>query len=254
MSENRFKVIVSFDGLAQDIQRKKGSSKSIVQNIKKLLCNQNINLEINSVFTPKTVDKISDSIQLILDLGVNRLHFSLSIINPWRKSSLNKLKREMDKLKIILLNRYKARGDIPLADFKPKEKKGFFYCSAGQDRMAVTSDGKVWGCFLFPEYKPHSQSAHKPSEFFFGDLDTFIKKHEKIYPRILSNYRQLSMDRFKTPKMDCFLCPYLEECGVCPINISFTGYPLGEIPDYVCRIHKIKIQMKREFLAEIKKI
>ncbi len=254
MSKNRFKVIVSFDGLAQDIQRKKGSSEIIVRNIKKLLRRQYIQLEVNSVFTPKTVDKLSDSIQLILDLGVNRLHFSLSIINPWRKSSLNILKREMDKLKTILLKRYKTKGDIPLVDFNPKEKKGFFYCSAGQDRMAVTPDGKLWGCFLFPEYKPHCKDTHQPDEFFFGDLDTFIKNHKDIYPRVSSHYKQLSMDRFKTPHMDCFLCPYLEECGVCPVNISFTGYPLGEIPDYVCQIHKIKIQMDEKFLTEIKKI
>jgi len=226
----------------------------IVQNIKKVLCRQNINLEINSVFTPKTVDKISDSIQLILDLGVDHLHFSLSIINPWRKSDLNRLQEEMNQLKTVLVNRYKIKGDIPLADFNPKKHKGFFYCSAGQDRMAVTPDEKVWGCFLFPDYKPHSQSPHKPSEYFFGDLDKFIKNHEEIYPRISSNYKKLSMDRFKTPHMDCFLCPYLEECGVCPVNISFTGYPMGEIPDYVCRIHKIKIQMKEELLKEIEKI
>ena len=120
--------------------------------------------------------------------------------------------------------------------------------------MAVTHDEHVWGCFLFPEYKPHCQSPHKPSEFFFGDLDTFIINHKEIYPRISSNYKQLSMDRFKTSHMDCFLCPYLEECGVCPVNISFTGYPLGEIPDYVCQIHKIKIQIKEELLKEIEKI
>jgi radical SAM protein with 4Fe4S-binding SPASM domain len=200
------------------------------------------------------VNKISDSIQLILNLGVDHLHFSLSLINPWRKSSLDKLKKEMDQLKDILLKRYKTKGDIPLVDFRPKKDKGFFYCSAGQDRMAITPDGNVWGCFLFPEYKSHGKSTQNPGDFFFGDLDTFITNHEKIYPRISSNYRQLSMDRFKTPHMDCFLCPYLEKCGVCPVNISFTGYPLGEIPDYVCQIHKIKIQMKDEFLKEIEKI
>ena len=233
MSKNRFKVIVSFDGLAQESQRKKGSTKTVARNIEKLLCCQDIRLEVNSVFSPKTVDKISDSIQLVLDLGVDRLHFSLSIINPWEKSSLHKLKREMDQLKKILLNRYRTKGDIPLVDFRPKEEKGFFSCSAGQHRMAVTPEGKLWGCFLFPEYTPHSTDTHQPDEYFFGDLDTFIRNHKEIYPRISSNYKKLSMDHFKTPHMDCFLCPNLEECGVCPVNISFTGYPLGKIPSFV---------------------
>jgi sulfatase maturation enzyme AslB (radical SAM superfamily) len=54
LNENKFSVELSFDGLAQDVNRKKGSVKKIVPIIKELLNCSDINLEINSVFSPDT--------------------------------------------------------------------------------------------------------------------------------------------------------------------------------------------------------
>jgi len=159
----------------------------------------------------------------------------------------------MDNLKLIMLSRYRQKGDFPLKDFRPKPRTGFFYCAAGENRIAVTPDQKIWGCFLFPEYGTRHKSDPKSREFCFGDLDDFSKNYREIYPQVLAHYQRLSMDNFKTPQMDCFLCPYLDKCGVCPVNVSFSGYPLGEIPEYVCRIHKIKIKMRDRFAEEIRK-
>jgi len=85
-------------------------------------------------------------------------------------------------------------------------------------------------------------------------LDDFIENHKNIYPRILSNYARLSMDNFSASRLGCFLCPELENCEACPINASFSGNPLGEIPSYLCKIQKIKIKEKEKFRIEIQKI
>jgi len=53
--------------------------------------------------------------------------------------------------------------------------------------------------------------------------------------------------------MKCFLCPQLENCAVCPINASFSGYRLGKVPSYLCEIQKIKIKEKEKFRREIQK-
>ncbi len=245
---------MSFDGLAQEALRKKGSFKKTVSIIEQLLNCPDIALEVNSVFAPKTVDYLSESIKFVMDLGVPSIHFSLSKITPWDQVSLQKLEKKMTKLVKILVDRYKRNGDIPITNFREESGEGIFYCAAGRDRLAITPDEKIWGCFLFPDYFKVKKNSPEFQKFYFGSLDDFIENHKSIYPRIRSNYAQLSMDNFSTPRLECFLCPELEDCAVCPINASFSGNPLGKIPSYLCKIQKIKIKEKENFRREIQKI
>jgi len=241
---------LSFDGLIQDVQRKKGSLKKIIPHINKLLRCPDIDFEVNSVFTSETVGHISESIKFIMDLGVPNIHFSLSIIEPWDQVSLLKLEKEMIKLREIVLNHYKIKGNIPVINFRENHGKGIFYCAAGKDRLAVTPEEKIWGCFLFPDFFKGREKTLEYQKFYFGQLDNFIENHKNIYPRISSNYTHLSMDNFSTSTMRCFLCSELENCVVCPINAAFSGVPLGKIPDYICEIQKIKIKEKKKFRKE----
>ncbi len=234
--------------------RKKGSFKKTVSIIEKLLNCPNIDLEVNSVFTPTTVDYLSESIKFIMDLDVPSINFSLSIIKPWNQASLQKLKNEMIKLTKILLNNYKTKGNIPVVNFREEPDTGIFYCAAGKDRLAITPDEEIWGCFLFPDYFKGKENSPEYRKFYFGSLDNFIENHKNIYPRILSNYARLSMDNFSSSRLGCFLCPELENCAVCPINASFSGNPLGEIPSYLCKIQKTKIKEKEKLRREIQKI
>jgi len=210
-----------------------------------------IYLEINSVFTPETVDYLSESIQFIMDLGVSNINISFSILKAWNKASLLTLEDEMTKLRKIVLVHYKRNGDIPLINFREKQRKGFFYCAAGQDRLAITPEEAIWGCFPFPDYFKGKEKQPDYQKFYFGTLDNFIKNHNKIYPQVASNYSQLSMDNFSTPNMSCFLCPNLENCALCPVNASFSGLPLGKIPSFACEIQKIKIKEKEKFRFDL---
>ena len=246
--------MLSFDSLAQDVSRKKGSFKNTVSIIKEILNYPDIGLEINSVFTPTTVDYVSDSVKFIMDLGVPDINFSLSMIKPWDQVSLLKLENEMMKLVKILVNNYKRKGSIPVTNFREESGKGIFYCAAGKNRLAITPDEKIWGCFLFPDYFKGKENSPEHKNFFFGTLDNFIADHKNLYPRISSNYARLSMDNFSTPRMECFLCPELENCAVCPINASFSGHSLGKIPSHLCEIQKIRIKEKEKFRREIQKI
>jgi len=253
-NKHKFLVVLSFDSLAQDVLRKKGSFKKTVSIVEEILNCPDIDLEINSVFTPTTVDYISDSIKFIMDLGVPDIHFSLSTIKPWNQASLQKLENEMMKLVKILVSNFKRKANIPVIDFREESEKGIFCCAAGKNRMAITPDEKIWGCFLFPDYFQGKENSPEYQKFYFGALDDFIENHKSIYPRILSNYTGLSMDNFSTSRLECFLCPELENCAVCPINASFSGNPLGEIPSYLCKIQKIKIKEKEKLKREIQKI
>lgn len=250
-TENRFSVMLSFDGLAQDIQRQKGSFLRIVPVIEKLAQCPDIHFEVNSVFTPETVSYLSKSIKFIMDLGVPDINLSLSLITPWRKNSILELKEELGQLRKILISRYKTKGDIPVLSFREDLGKGIFYCAGGKDRLTVTPDEEIWGCQLFPDYSLRKEKSSESKKFFFGKLDDFIRNHEKTYRRIYSNYAALSTENYSTSIGDCFLCEEIEDCEICPVNAAFTGSPLMKIPAYVCEIQKIRIKEKRKFKKEI---
>lgn len=250
--KHRFSVELSFDGLAQKVSREKQSYEKIVSNIKELMNQPHIDLEINSVFTPETVDYFSESIQSHMALGVPNIRFCLSILEPWSQASLRAYEKESTKLREILLTHYKRTGQLPVINFREDQAKGIFYCSAGKDRLIITPDEKIWGCFLIPEYFHGRESSVDYEKYFFGTLDDFIENHRTLYPQISSNYARLSMDHFSTSKMECFLCPELEDCAVCPINASFCGSPLEKIPDYACEIQKMEIREKKLFRKDLK--
>lgn len=268
LSEHKFSVELSFDGLAQDVLRKKGSYKAIAPKISELLNHTDIGLEVNSVFTPLSVGYLSESIKSIMELGVPNICVSFSTIESWNRGALLRLEEEMAELRKIVVGHYKKEGNIPVVNYRDVHAKGIFYCAAGKDRLAMATDGEIWGCYLFPDYfkgigkdEDEARGGRKgepglgigPSnykKFSFGSLENFIKNHRNIYPRILRNYSKLSMDNFSTSKMECFLCEELESCAVCPINAALSGARLGEIPDHICKINKIKTREKKKFKKE----
>lgn len=251
LDKHNFTVELSFDGLAQDLQKKKGTSKEIVSRIKKILHHSHINLEVNSVFTPQTACLISESIHFLLDLKISQIRLSLSTIEPWDSNSLLLLEKEMAGVRNILVSHYKTYRHIPVVNFRQTHKKGIFYCAAGKDRLALSPEGGVWGCFLAPDYFRGKENSPAYQKFFFGTLEEFIEDYKIIYPKISSNYAQLSMDNFSTSNMECFLCSEFQYCAVCPINAALSGGPLKEIPLHVCKIQKIRIIQKQRFRKDI---
>ncbi len=253
-SQHSFSVVFSFDGLAQNIQRKQGSLEGAVSHIKELLKLQNVRLEINSVFTPGTADYISESMAFIMELGAKNINLSLSLLRPWSRLSLERLKGEMEKVRKVLISHYRKSEEIPVMDFRKDDSEGCFYCAGGQDRLAVTSKEHIWGCDVFADYLGGKENSSEYQRYFFGSLDSFAKNHEKIFPRISSNYARLSMDHFRSAGMECLFCAQLEKCMVCPVAAAFAGSVIGEIPAFVCEIQKIRIREKQKFWEEIQRI
>jgi uncharacterized protein len=103
-NEHKFLVLLSFDSLAQDVLRKKDTFKKTVSIVEEILNCPDIDLEINSVFTPTTVDYISGSIKFIMDLGAPNIHFSLSMIKPWNQVSL------IETFRLLILEKSQAKG------------------------------------------------------------------------------------------------------------------------------------------------
>ena len=251
LNQYKFSLVLSFDGFAQDISREKGSFKQIVSIIEKILKSPYIDLETNSVFTPATVRYLSKSIQYLMELGISNINIALSKIPPWDSSSLLRLKKELVSLKEFILSFYKKTETIPLSSFRRNFRKGIFACAAGKNRMTLAPDGKLWGCYLFSEYFKGKEGALEYRRYCFGELDSFIENHEKIYHKVLANYSNLRMDKFYSEDSFCKKCPELEECGICPVDAAFSCSVIGKIPRWTCEIKKIFRREKKLFWREL---
>jgi len=251
LSKHRFSVLLSFDGLAQDITKQKGSFGRIVSNIKRSLETPDISLETNSVFTQKTIGYFKRSIQFISDLGVPKIEFALSQIIPWEKSELIRLKKELVNLRRMMLAIYKKTGRIPLKNYKKKKPKGIFVCNAGRDRLDLTPDGKLWGCSLFADYFKGKEKTEEYAKYCFGDFHSFVKNHDTIYPEILLNYSNLRMDQYYTSDIRCVECSDLYSCGACPADNLLSSSDVRKVASWKCEIKKILRRNKRLFWEEL---
>ncbi len=252
LNQYKFSLMLSFDGFAQDILRKKGSFEQTVSIINKTLNYPQIKLETNSVFTQKTVENILKSISFIIDLGVPQTNISFNTVEAWNKTSINKLKKELTKLSNYLYLHYKKTGSISLNNFKDDFEKGIFQCAAGKDRMALTPHGNIWGCYLFSDYFQGKEKTSEYLKYSFGNLDFFIKNHKTVYQKILSNYSKLRTDYFWTSDRFCMLCDNIEECRICPMDSAFSGSIIGKVTQCTCQINKILLKEKKLFWQRIK--
>ncbi|MCP5052004.1 MAG: radical SAM protein, partial [bacterium] len=82
-NENRFSLMLSFDGLAQDMGRKKGSIEKTVEAMNKIRRYPDIDFEINSVFTPQTIEKLSGSMRFMIEPGGPEITFCLATTVQW---------------------------------------------------------------------------------------------------------------------------------------------------------------------------
>ncbi len=253
LNRHHFSVLLSFDGLAQYITKKEGSFDKIVSSLKNLLECPNIHLETNSVFTSETLEYLSESVLFIHRHGVENVRIGFSRMSPWDESTIERLKRELERIRKFLAALYQKTGDIFLVNFRPGSGAGPFTCYAGKDRLSLAPDKTLWGCDLFFDYFKGKIDDLTGQRYCFGTLDAFIASHEDTYPAILSNYANLSVDKFFTPIQACEQCVAMNECEVCPVDNLFLGSAINCIPAWACRMKRLYLEEKKLFLEEIKK-
>ena len=247
LNQNKFSLLLSFDGFAQSIHRKKDSFEQIVSVIKRLLECPDIDLEINSVFTPKTIRYLSKSVQFIANLRVPEISAALSQTSSWNPNALCHYKEELQSLKKFMLFFRLQHGYIPFLKFRRDLGRGVFSCYAARDRLAITPDGKLWGCHLFADFYNGKETIKEYSKYCFGDLGSFAECSERVYPEITANYLKFRMDQFRTDHTLCVDCEEMEECKACPVDNRIHGHSFNRIPHWICEHNKITRQVRREF-------
>jgi len=137
-----------------------------------------------------------------------------------------------------LISHYKCTEHIPINRFRSKPNEGIFSCTAARKRIALTPQGILWGCHLFPDYKG-KEDTPEYKQYCLGELDSFIEYHEKIHPQVMANCSRLRMDHMRTSNGFCDRCDELFECSVCPMYAALAQGSLGVIPDWTCQVKRI---------------
>jgi MoaA/NifB/PqqE/SkfB family radical SAM enzyme len=224
----------------------------VLSRLKALRDETRIRLKVNSVFTPKTVLHLSDSVRLLLNLNVPDIDFNFSVLRPWSGEALEKLDGEMNKVGDYLWSHFRKTGKVPLETFRDNVPKRIFSCAAGRDRLAFTPDGRIWGCHLFSDYFRGKENTPAARSYGWRALSEIEENPEAARARLARRMERLTMDRMATRRGGCFLCPQVEQCTVCPVNAAFSGSPLGRIPLHVCRVRRIVMKAEDRFRRRVR--
>jgi sulfatase maturation enzyme AslB (radical SAM superfamily) len=247
--DHRFRLMVSFDGLAQDRGRRRGSFGTLVPSLERLLSIPAVKVETNSVFTPSTVRHLSGSIRLIHELGVEDIHLAFSNLAPWPEPALAALSRELGAVRRFAGAWRKRTARIPLVEFRPGKGRGIMTCGGGTNRISVAPDGTVWGCHLFFDHFRGNRNSEESRAYSFGRLEGFVHPQWRIHPEITARYASLRMTRFMTPDGPCRVCPEVADCAICPLDAAAPGTEIGRIPRWTCRIAKALRTERKKFLT-----
>ncbi len=249
LEEHRFTVLLSFDGYAQDTNRKKGSFQSTAGLLGRIKKRPAISLVTNSVFTPETVSRLADSLLFLIDQSVSRLQLSLSFHQPWDRNSLSCLRRELAVVRPRLLEFHDEHGFFPVLDLDRAAAPGNFYCGAGLERMALGPDGTVWGCFLLCDYFRARGRPAESESYCFGHLDDYIRQNKKARQGVLDNHAWLRPRPLRTPRSSCWLCPDRDGCRLCPVNAAFFSPGLGRVSSSACALSRVLLRERDRLWA-----
>ena len=244
--ENRFELVLSYDGLAQ-ARRDPGSVVAVEKALADLKELYPEGYTVNSVFTPRTVSLLANSMEKMMEQGHRNLRYALDLSIPWKKPDLEVLERQLDQLATIGMKHRQKNGSVPLENFKEETKKGVFACFGGRDRLALLPDRTIWGCYLFYDLLGYSPEHPDYEKYCFGKLPAFMRRTAET-KAVAAHYRELRQDYFFTAgKKLCSLCARLENCSVCPAVAALATSRLGVIPPWTCRVKAIQNRCREVF-------
>ncbi|MDD8014648.1 MAG: radical SAM protein [Acidobacteriota bacterium] len=253
LAGNRFSVMLSFDGFAQEIHRAAGSFRRTDGALRGLLDVRGIGLETNSVFTSRTVGFLARSLEYFADIGVPDVSLSISDTLPWSRSSVLRLKKELASLRRYSLAAFEKTGRVPFVDFREKRGKGVFACLAGRKRISVAPDGSLWGCPLFYD-RFKSRGRGRNPDYCLGTLDEFIERPARPCAGSgTAGYKHLRMEYFLTPDRLCLSCPDIADCAVCPVEAAFSSGIIGGISRATCLFRRLVRAEKKLFWDQVRR-
>ena len=242
-----FTVLFSWDGPLQETQR--GAAEQVSKTLDELKNRTGIRLETNTVVTPESVHRLSETMRFIYHRGIRSLHFSPDRSVEWSDRALEELDSQLN-----IINKWmeglKSSSGPPVITLHPRSVAGPFFCPASTDRFSISAAGEVWGCFRFHDYFDDGQIHMQRERYCLGRLENFIEHFPSSLLDHRKTYMQLRPAYFINSKGLCLDCADVDSCDVCPV--PFGKGIVGHILESNCRIQTILRRRREENRSELK--
>ena len=247
-------LMLSVDGIEQahEIGRGKGSFQKVQDVMYIIKEYPELSLSTVSVVTPMNVKYLSESVRFLVEQGVDRLLLTFQLDEGWNPDELRAFREEYEKAYTYLILNKRKGGKAEFDEYGPPDPlKSVFQCSAGDGVIVVTPEGELYSCL---ELIPWSRKAVEMNTIdHFAGLslghitDLGSKKVEKRREAIRTDERLIGQYFRHTTKEQCGNCDYIELCGVCPVaGMIYSDDPCF-VPDWICSIKKIVIDVASKF-------
>jgi len=235
LERHRFSLRLSFDGPAQEENRRRGSRRGIEEVMRRLALRRGIDTTIQSVIPPGRVAELADTLTAIADLAPLPVSFVPDSSVPWSESALAELARQRERLKACR-GRWSDRNPSPFLDPPVREATGTFVCAAGLDRLALAPDGTLWGCHRFAVLAAANPENLALASYCLGEVPAPGEPLVRD-PRI--PYAPFFQRRYRRGGSYCSLCPDVVRCRTCPIDNAEAGGDLLRVPEWFCGLNRI---------------
>jgi len=239
LDAHRFRVNLSHDGTAQETTRPSRMNALVLENLDRMIRFKGIELSTNSVFIPATVGELYRSVRFLLDRGVKDCSFTYSVNSSWDSVSLERMRKQVHELSRFLLHHYRLHSTIPVGNFRERPRRSAFWCTAGQDRLALAADGRLWGCRFFADFFADKPAHPGFQNYCFGDFRQFMDRPRDAYSPVHRSYGLLRQEAFSSEKKACRECRRLSSCSACPAVAAFSTGVIGRIPGWMCEMKKL---------------
>ena len=250
INEYKMKITVSIDGPkdVNDYQRVyldgKGTFDDIEKNIFKLKekCGQPFAIEATySKVHQQLGYSVVDIVKMLKDeFGVEKVH--VAPVSDIRCSDYCIESKEPFLEAIDDVFKYKKSGkdysftsfNLVLEGLKYKRVKTR-YCEAGLAKFAVSTEGKIYPCYLFND----------EDEMCMGnvnDKDVFSSKKFLEIEQVLAEFNKFEVSK-------CTDCYYNTMCRQCAAENYFSKKNVHNVPQETCRFSKKRVEKIMDYLA-----
>jgi len=234
---NDILIAMSFDGVreAHDAHRRLRNGKSSWDRLRgrlELLLEARPYSSILTVVNPDTTKYLSESAELLVNLGARYLIVSLNYAAPWTEKDFKVLKREMKKLARRYVEWTREGKKFYLSPFEVKLSSHINRhcyqkerCELARRQLSVDPEGYLYPCVQFPR-------AGKDSPWCIGNVWDGIDEERRV--RIA--------DRSEEEKEPCSECAIRERChNTCGcLNWQTTGN-INTISPVLCRYEQMMV-------------
>lgn len=248
-SNYKVKISLSCDGLCESHEKCRNVPFDVIWKAYKNAKNA-IGVEpmLQCTICRDNVAFLSENYKFFLKNEIPRVSFAFDKDQVWNNDDLNVLKEQMLNTFKIVCDYYKNKKRIPYNLFTiTPTRSATIYCRPGLDRVAITPDGDVYGC---SKLMPNNKAAEKNGllqrfkNLCYGNINKdSIKKLEENRNNINDSYQSCA-DKYFSSYSKCKECSYFNHCFICPaIPMAHSENEL-QIPDHVCKLHRILLDFE----------